>query len=69
MRRVLRFLLVVIVAAATITLLGRAISDFDLPPEEDPHDLIRGLGIWAAATLVAVLDLLVSRRRRRKPSQ
>ncbi len=62
MRRVLRFLWVVLLSAGAISFLGRIVSDFDEPG--DPHDLIRGIGVWLAAILIASLDQLRLRKRR-----
>ena len=67
MLKVGRFILVVVVALVAITFLGHIISDFDMPPEYDPYDLWRGLGVWATAILIAVLDVLLCRRRNRGP--
>jgi hypothetical protein len=66
MRKVVRFILILLVAAAVITIVGRTCSDWDLPAEQDPHDLLRGLGAWVAAIFIAVLDLLLARRRSRQ---
>ena len=60
----LRFALVVILFAGAIGLVGRALSDFDNPPEQDPNDVIRGIGVRTAAVLVAILvELRLNRLR------
>lgn len=59
----IRFVLVTCLAAGSISLLGRMVSDFDEPPANDPHNLSRGLGIWVIAILIAFLN---ERRIRRK---
>jgi hypothetical protein len=64
MRTAGRFILVMLLVSALITVCGRIFSDFDEPPENDPYDLFRGIGIWIVAVLVAVLNELRIRRRR-----
>ena len=59
---IVRFVVVTGVTASAITILGHLVSDFDVP--DDPHDVIRGIGIWIVALLVAALD---ARNTRRKP--
>ena len=56
------FLLITILAAGVISLIGRVFSDFDIPADEDPYDLWRGVGVWLTAVLIAALYFL--RRRR-----
>ncbi len=63
MLKVGRFILIAVIAAGVISLIGRIFFDFDLPPDDDPYDLWRGLGVWATAILIAVFDLLRSRSR------
>jgi hypothetical protein len=55
MHQVTRFLVVMLLAVALVSLVGRTCSDFDEPAENDPHDLIRGIGIWVVAVLIAGL--------------
>ena len=62
MRRVLRFLWVFFLSAGAISFVGRIVSDFDEP--DDPHDLIRGIGVCLTAVLIAGLDQLRLRKRR-----
>lgn len=52
---VIRFVGFTLLAAGLIGCVGRVISDFDLPAEQDPHDTLRGIGIWVVAVLIAVL--------------
>jgi hypothetical protein len=64
---VVRFAVSVFIAAALIGLAGRMFSDFDEPASDDPHDLIRGIGVWLAAVLVAVLnEIWIQRKTTRK---
>lgn len=62
MMRLLRFMWVVFLSAGAINFVGRIVSDFDEP--DDPHDLIRGIGVWLAAVLIATLDQLRLRKRK-----
>lgn len=61
----LRFIGVFVLTIGLVSLLGRCISDFDEPADDDPHDLIRGLGVWLVGLLVATLNEMRIRRRKR----
>jgi hypothetical protein len=70
MRQVTRFFLVVLLAVALVSLVGRTLSDFDEPAENDPHDLIRGIGVWVVAVLIAgLVELQLSNRKGRATSK
>ena len=58
-----RFIGVTLLTATGVSILGRLVSDFDVP--DDPNDTIRGIGIWVVALAVAALD---ARNVRRRPS-
>jgi hypothetical protein len=60
---IIRFALSIIIAATMVSCAGRVFSDFDQPAVNDPHDLIRGTGVWAVAILIAVLNELLLHRR------
>ncbi len=64
MRKVVRFILIVLVSAVAITIAGRLVGTFDIVAEDDPYDRWRGMGVCVAAILVAALDALLYRRRR-----
>ena len=63
--RIIRFVIVTVGTTIAITILGHLVSDFDVP--DDPHDAIRGIGIWIIGLLVAALDARNTRRKRDGP--
>lgn len=68
-RTIIRFSVVVLVAATLISLTGRCVSDFDLPPSDDPRDWWRGLGIWLLSGTIAILNEIRLARRRKEIKQ
>ncbi len=63
--KVLRFIGTFLLACFLVSLFGRIFSDFDEPPENDPRDLIRGIGVYVVALLVAILnEMRIGRRER-----
>ncbi len=75
MKVVARFTLSVVVAATAVSCAGRTLSDFDEPAGADPHDVAhphdvaRGVGVWAVAVLIAAWNEMRIRRQRREASR
>jgi hypothetical protein len=63
---ILRFLVGVMIVATMVSCAGRVFSDFGEPAENDPHNLIRGIGVWVVAVLIAGFSELLLRRRSRR---
>ena len=59
-----RFIAVVLLTVALITLLGRSVSEYDDLAQKDPFHMLRGIGVWLTALLIAVLVEVLVRRRR-----
>jgi len=63
MMRLFRFVISVIVVACVVSLLVRYFSDLDARPEGDPYNVVRGVGVWLLAFLIASLnEVLIARR-------
>ena len=70
MRQVTRFFFVMLLVAALVSLAGRIFSDFDEPAENDPHNLIRGVGVWIVAVLIAgLVELRIRKNKGRATSR
>ncbi len=66
---IIRFLVVTIIVSAILSFTCRTfVPFFDLPAENDFEDLLTGLGIWAIAILVALLNEIRIHRKNKKIS-
>jgi hypothetical protein len=59
-----RFIAVVLVTVGLITLIGRSFSEYEDLALKDPFHMMRGIGAWITALLIAVLVEVLVRRRR-----